>query len=155
MIKTKSFKEDFGSFFQKSIGSGNSPIIITPSLLVHNLILYSKNNSSITGDIDGKIATFDFKDNVLKVFIWVFNNLKLINRLELEKQIMVQKKEPIKISFYKEKPYITGMTLRCRLGVPDKSIATEEIFIPLIIDEAEIVQEPVAVMLKQPHIIDT
>lgn len=149
MKKNNSFRPDFGLYLKSSFNVVNpNAITIVDSFLIHALTLYSNRTSSITVTIDNKMATFDFNDGVLKVFIWVLTNLKLINRPDIEKQIMDQEDEPIRISFYNEKAYVTGMVLTCKFGEKDKSVTTDEEFLPLIIESANIVQQPVAVLVK-------
>lgn len=139
----KNFKEDFGLYLKNSFNLTNHSVItIVDSFLIHSLILYPNHTSSISATIENRMATFDFNDSVLKVFIWVLTNLNLINRPDIEKQIMDQGDEPIRILFHNEKAYVTGMVLTCKFGKEDKSVTTNEEFLSLIIESAKIVQEP-------------
>ena len=147
---TRTFQEDFGNFLRNSYGPRESYVILPVSFLIHSLVLYPNKTSSITADIEDKLVTFDFNDDILKIFIYVLGKLQILNQADIESRIMAQEDDPIVLSFLDEKPYVTGMVLKCRYGESTISATTKEQFTPLIIEEAKIAQEPAAVLLKRP-----
>ena len=147
---TRPFKEDFGNYLRNTYGPNKPYVLILDSFLIHSLVLYPNKSSSITADIEDKLVTFDFNDDILKIFIYVLGKLQILNQADIESRIMAQEDDPVSIMFLDEKPYVTGMVLKCRYGETTISSTTKEHFTPLIIEEAKIAQEPAAVLLKRP-----
>ncbi|MFA6076968.1 MAG: hypothetical protein WC735_02740 [Candidatus Paceibacterota bacterium] len=144
------FKKDFGSFIKDTGLPKNGKIVITDSFVPLDLILYPDHTSSITANINGMVASFNFNDEVLKVFIYIFQEFKLINKLALTEQIQKQTNQPVVVNF-SDSPIllrIEGVALTCKLGDPEKSSKTDENFIPLVITEVKIVKEPVGVFVS-------
>jgi len=134
------YKQDFGLYLKSNFAlSVNKTIVITDSFFILNLVLYPDHTSTITAMFEDKVASLDFNDNILKVFIWSLTNIKLINRQDLEKQITNQTTEPIIISFTNNQVFISNMVLTCSLGQTTRSKATNEEFLPLIINSIKIV----------------
>ncbi len=133
-------KKDFGSYVKDTGLTKNGKIVIVDSFVPLNLILYPDHTSSMTADIEEMLVSFDFNDEILKVFIYLFQEFKLINKVSLIEQIQKQTDQPVIINF----PHsltslkITNVTLICELGNKEKSTKTGEEFIPLIIKEVTI-----------------
>ena len=143
-------KKDFGSYVKNTGLSKNGKVFIADSFVPLNLILYPDHTSSITANINGMMASFNFSDEVLKVFIYIFQEFKLINKLSLAEQIHKQINLPVVVNF-SDSPVllrIEEVVLTCELGAPEKSLKTNENFIPLIITDIKIVKEPVGVFVS-------
>lgn len=147
-------KNDFGSYLkEKGLNKGDK-VVITQSFSPGNLILFPDGISSITAKIADKVVSFDFGDEVLKVFVYVFQQLKLIDRNAFSKMIQEQDDEPIQVSFMSNDYLVVvdGLGLNCEIGESQKSSATGEEFTPLIINSAEMINTPVGrLIFSQSH----
>lgn len=147
MKKNNSFRPDFGLHLKNTFGGNqNSNILIVDAFIIENLIMFPNNKSSITGRVNDKVVSFDFEDDILKMFLWLLADLKAIDRLDVENKIREQQDQPI--SFTISPVLVTGMVLSCKFGQVERSVTTDEEFIPLIIESAKIAQQPVAVLVQ-------
>jgi hypothetical protein len=143
-------KKDFGTYIKDAGLSKGGKVVITDSFVPLDLVLYPDHISSITANINGMVASFDFNDEVLKVFLYIFQEFKLIDKSSLTEQIQKQTDQQVVIKF-SDSPIllrIEEVVLTCELGNPKKSTITAEDFIPLVITNAKIVQEPVGLLVS-------
>jgi hypothetical protein len=146
-ILTTTVSPDFGFHLKNTFGGDkNIHIHITDAFVIENLIMFPNNKSSITGRINDKVVSFDFEDDILKMFLWILTDLKVIDRLDVKDKIRKQQDQPIIFTILPV--LVTGMVLSCKFGQVEKSETTGEKFIPLIIESAKIVQQPVAVLVQ-------
>lgn len=148
-MQIANIRPDFGLHLKKTFGvNENNNILITDAFVIENLIMFPDNKSSITGRVDDKVVSFDFGDDILKMFLWLLADLKVVNQLDVENKIRDQQDQPI---YFTISPVlVTGMVLSCKFGQLEKSETTDEEFLPLIIESAKIVQQPVAVLVQEP-----
>lgn len=150
MKKNNSFRPDFGIYLKNTFGGNkNSGIQILNAFVIENLVMFPNKKSSITGRVDEKVVSFDFEDNILKIFLKILTDLKVVDRLDIDNRIREQQDQPI--SFTVSPVLVAGMVLSCKFAQVEKSETTDEEFLPLIIESAKIVQEPVAVLLNKPQ----
>ena len=149
--KNPSFKKDFGTYIKENGIPNDEKIIITDDFTPLNLILYPDGLSCITANINRMIASFDFNDEILKVFVLIFEKFNLIDKKSLYEQIKQQIDQPIVIDFADSLflVNIVGVVLSCKFSKTEKSVTTEEEFTPLIITELKIIQEPVGILVPK------
>ena len=148
MTKNNSLSPDFGLYLKNNFGyTNNSNVIITDSFIIANLIMFPDKKSTITAEINEKFVSFDFEDNILKIFLKILKGLKVFNHLSIENEIRERQNQPVSFYFNYSPVLVTGMVLSCKFGRIEKSKTTNEEFLPLIIESAKIVQQPVAVLL--------
>ncbi len=145
------FKKDFGSYVKNTGLSEDGKIMVTDNFTPLSLILYPDGLSSITAHIDGMMASFDFYDDILPVFLYIYKEFGIIKEVTLTEMIQQQIDQPIVIRFTDSHVLvsITGMVLTCKLGHTKKSETTGEEFTPLVITEAKIVQKPVGMLVPK------
>jgi hypothetical protein len=143
------FKKDFGSYVKNTGLTEDEKIIITDNFTPLSLILYPDGLSNITARIDDMMASFDFYDDILPVFLYIYKEFGVIKEATLTDMIQRQTDQPIVIRFTDSESMvsITGMVLSCELGHTEKSETTGEEFTPLVITEAKIVQKPVGILI--------
>ena len=140
------FKQDYGLQLKASLGGSRDTYIhIVDSFYIVSLFIYPDQTASISASIEDKAVSFDFGDDILKVFLKVLSDVKAINRLDVDNKIREQEDEPICFMFTPALILVTGMVLTCKFGKIERSSMTQEEFLPLIIVSANIVQEPVAI----------
>ncbi|MDX9913501.1 MAG: hypothetical protein RBS77_02895 [Candidatus Moranbacteria bacterium] len=147
--KNRTFKKDFGSSIKNAGYQDGGTVIITSDFTPLNLVSYPGGLCSITANVDGMVASFDFNKEILQVFLDIFEKFGKINKKYFNDLIQ---ENPTKISLIKltDSPSlikITGMVITCKLSKAEKSETTSEDFIPLIITETKIVQNPVGVLV--------
>lgn len=145
------FKKDFGTYIKDAGLYDNGKIIITDDFTPLSLMLYPDGLSSITANIDDMLVSFDFHDEILKVFLPIFQEFKLIDKALLSEQILHQLDQPIMVDFADSSVLvkIVGVVLTCELSSTEKSETTEEEFTPLIVIEAKVVQRPVGMLIPK------
>jgi len=135
------FKQDFGTYVKDL--AVDKQVLILESFVPLNFVLFPNNSASITANINGMLATFDFDNSISKIFIQIFKEFEMINMDDFIHEIAKQKEEPVVTKF--QGPFllrIDGVVLNCELDESDRSVITGEEFIPLIIKELKIVQNP-------------
>jgi hypothetical protein len=142
-MKNPSPKQDFGSYQHECGVSFGATIIIAESFTPLNLTLSPDGISSISANISDMLVTFDFYDEILKVFLYIFQEFGMIDKEKLAEQMQKQTDQPIIVRF--SGPVlltVTGVVLTCELSKSEINETTSEYFIPLLITEAKIVQKP-------------
>jgi len=136
---TGSKKKDFGTYLKSECGvQVGWPTIITSAFVVKNLVLFPNKISSVTVDIDGMLASFDFDDSILKIFIASLVKGKFIDGEDLKKKMHNQEDEPISLNFFDDLAIITNAVMTCELQEKETSMTTGEEFYPLFIKSVKI-----------------
>lgn len=144
------FKPDFGTYI-KNNWAFNKEIIITSSFIPLNIVFYPDGLSSITANIDDMVVSFDFHDDVLRVFLFIFKKFWLIDPDELKRKLMQQTTQPLVDNFEYSETYIqiTGVVLTCNITDTIISPDTSESFTPLLITKAEIIRNPLGFLVPK------
>lgn len=144
------FKSDFGTYIKTSGLPTGGQIVISESFTPLSLVLYPDGLSSITANIGDMLVSFDFHDEVLKVFLYIFQKYNLIDKQSLSDKIFLQTTSPISVSLSSASGQlqINGLVLSCEIGETESSATTAEVFTPLIITQAKIVEQPIGVLIS-------
>ncbi len=131
-------KVDYGSYLKNNWLISNWIIEINDNFTPLNLFIYPDGLSSITANIKGMVVTFDFYDDVLKVFLYIFKKFDLIHEQNLKEQLFKQENNPVVVRFEDSEFLInmSGLSLSCELSKTEISSTTQEVFIPLKITKA-------------------
>lgn len=142
------FKKDFGSYVKNKGLSDKGKIIITENFTPLDLMIYSNDFCTITANINGMVASFDFHNEVLDVFLSVFYEYKIFDKLLFTQKMQQRDGRAILFRFTDLKFIVkmTGIVLACNLGKTEISETTFEEFTPLIITKADIVKKPAGVL---------
>lgn len=153
--QNQNFKPDFGTYLQNTYKSKPDTTIhlLDPFPMFYLMILPGIKGSFSTY-IDDKCASFDFDEKVLSVFLGILEQLGICSKSKTIRDFEADPDNPLQIDFRTKPIMVTGVVLSCRLGEQTSSIQTGESFVPVIIQDVKIAQEPVAVFIP-PQMLES